>query len=100
MPSVILKPDTSNWIMSSQNFFAVCAVVQCCFDLISVFSFFSFFFTFHVSSKQMSYKLKCWSVVNHIPLCFSDSYVAITSVTFVFVLPASHDGEWYLLRRP
>lgn len=24
MPSVILKPDTSNWIMSSQNFCSVC----------------------------------------------------------------------------
>lgn len=76
--------------------FAVCAVVQCfqswffrflsrftfspCFRL---FVFFCFFlpFMFQVSK----YKLKCWSVVNHISLCFSYSCVAIISVTFVFL---------------
>lgn len=81
--------------------FAVCAVVQCCFELDFFFLIWLLlFFTFYVLSKQMSYKLKCRSVVNHIPVCFSYSYVAIISVTFIFSLPASHNDGRYLLWEP
>lgn len=70
MPSVFSKPDTSDWTMSNPN---VCSV--CCSAII-------LFFSFHVSSKQTSYKLKCWSVLSNITLLFL-SHVAITSVKFI-----------------